>query len=439
MNEPEVKVSVILPVYNPGEGIRKCIDCLINQTLREIELIFIDDCGQDGAVEIIMEAAGRDNRIRLIDNPENMGAGRSRNRGIQEARGEYLAFVDPDDYVSQDFLKVLYSKGVQTDADIVKGVCKIIENDGSIGSDDPHRLNNKIKEGLQRRYPLFALFAFQHTTAIYRRKMILSGKVGYAPSNYSEDAAFLLKACANTSHIEFAEEAIYYYVSRGESSVRNFSVSRWTGELDSLKDMLGYIENHKMFTPEGVRFAIGHIVTVLDLQKYFDDREETHEESKGMLEELRTSVKALSFSQELMGIDVVIDILIKHRINLSPMPYGWQWRWIPYREYISRVKKWVGYLRKHPEDSCRSQNYLWRVFENAIDYDGWEKEKEYKKGSSLKEIRRLANQLPDRKVLTNDFISMKLFVDYGIDTFSLRKTKLGETVKQMASKVRQSG
>lgn len=107
----EIAVSVILPVYNPGKGIRKCIESLQRQTLRDIEMIFVDDCGTDGAMGQVKEAAARDSRIKYLINPHNIGSGPSRNRGIEAAEGEYLAFADPDDYLGEDFLELLYTRG----------------------------------------------------------------------------------------------------------------------------------------------------------------------------------------------------------------------------------------------------------------------------------------------------------------------------------------
>ena len=104
------KISVIIPVYNAGDGIKKCLDSLEKQTLKEVEFIFIDDCGTDQSMEIIEKAAAVDKRIRIIRNPYNIGAGNSRNVGIENATGEYLSFVDPDDYIEYNFLQLLYKK-----------------------------------------------------------------------------------------------------------------------------------------------------------------------------------------------------------------------------------------------------------------------------------------------------------------------------------------
>ena len=430
----EIKVSVILPVFNPGDGIHKCIDSLRRQTLREIEMIFVDDCGTDGAKEIILEAAASDTRIRLIENPKNMGAGRSRNNGIEEARGEYLSFIDPDDYVSIDFLEQLYKKAVQTGADIVKGIYKNVNEDGtSEPEDDQFNLNQRINEGLQNGYPLYSLFSFQHQDGIYRREMLIKNDVRYASSNISEDTVFLLKACYAAKGFSFAEGGSYYYVVREGSAVRSFSINRWKGEMISLHDMLQFIEKEHIFTPEGFRYAINHIVPVLDLLKYFED---TQQANKTMQESLRAELKSLSYIDEVMDIDVVIDAFMRMETNLSPIPYGWQWRQVPYREYMERVVAWVEFLGSHPEYAGKSKIYLWRVFEEAIVYDGWIHETEYKKSKALKELRKQANQLPDKRMLTDRFISMKLFIDYGIDTFSLRKTRLGKTVQALAAKVR---
>lgn len=432
----EIKVSVILPVFNPGDGIHKCIDSLIRQTLREIEMIFVDDCGTDGAKEIILEAAASDTRIRLIENPDNMGAGRSRNNGIEEARGEYLSFVDPDDYISFDFLEQLYKKAVQTGADIVKCVYKNVNEDGtSEPEDDQFNLNQRINEGLQRGYPLYSLFTFQHQDGIYRREMILENDVRYASSNISEDTVFLLKACYAAKSFAFAEGGSYYYVVREGSAVRSFSIKRWKGEMISLHDMLQFIEKEHVFTPEGFRYAINHIVPVLDLLKYFED---TQQECGTMQESLRAELESLSYIDEIMDIDVVIDAFLRMETNLSPIPYGWQWRQVPYREYMERVTTWVEFLGSHPEHAEKSKIYLWRVFEEAIVYDGWKYETEYKKSTALKELRNLGHQLPDKRILTDGFISMKLLINYGIDTFSMRKTRFGETVQALAAKARKS-
>ena len=97
------KVSVILPVYNVAPYLGRCIESLQAQTLADLEFIFVDDCSTDGSMESVEAWAEKDSRVRILRNEKNIGPGPSRNRGIEEARGEHLSFVDPDDYIAPDF------------------------------------------------------------------------------------------------------------------------------------------------------------------------------------------------------------------------------------------------------------------------------------------------------------------------------------------------
>ena len=96
------KVSVILPVYNVEKYIDKCIQSLLNQTLKDVEFIFVDDCSPDKSVDIIKKY--NDPRIKLVQHEVNKYTAEARNTGVKNATGEYIAFVDPDDYIDNNFL-----------------------------------------------------------------------------------------------------------------------------------------------------------------------------------------------------------------------------------------------------------------------------------------------------------------------------------------------
>lgn len=114
-----IKISVIVPVYNVENYLRECLESIINQTLKEIEILCIDDCSTDNSYSILEEYAKKDNRIILIKNLENKGGGYNRNIGIKEARGEYISFIDSDDYVLKDYLENLYNTAKKYNSDIV--------------------------------------------------------------------------------------------------------------------------------------------------------------------------------------------------------------------------------------------------------------------------------------------------------------------------------
>lgn len=114
------KVSIIVPVYNVEKYLKRCLDSLVNQTLKDIEIICINDGSTDGSLAILNEYVRNDDRIVVI-NQENSGQSVARNRGIDVAKGEYLGFVDSDDWVSEDYFEKLHNSAIQNNAEIAVG------------------------------------------------------------------------------------------------------------------------------------------------------------------------------------------------------------------------------------------------------------------------------------------------------------------------------
>ena len=115
--QSEIKVSVIMPVYNAENYLRTALDSVIDQTLREIEIICIDDGSTDKSLEIIKEYQKNDSRIRIVTE-NNAGPGAARNKGIVRARGKYIAFLDADDFYELTLLSELYSFSEEEGLDI---------------------------------------------------------------------------------------------------------------------------------------------------------------------------------------------------------------------------------------------------------------------------------------------------------------------------------
>ena len=113
------KVSVILPIYNVEKYLRKCLDSVVNQTLKDIEIICINDCSADNCENIILEYAKKDGRIKLINHLENQGLGYARNTGLINSNCDYISFIDSDDFISIDYIEYLYNTAIKYDADIV--------------------------------------------------------------------------------------------------------------------------------------------------------------------------------------------------------------------------------------------------------------------------------------------------------------------------------
>ena len=128
-----VKVSVILPVYNASDYLHQCMDSIVGQTLKDIEIICVDDGSTDNSLDILKEYEQKDKRVKVIQQ-KNAGAGAARNNGLSIATGEYLSFLDSDDFFEPDMLEKAYEKAKGSNAQIVvfrsdqyrrfEGICK---------------------------------------------------------------------------------------------------------------------------------------------------------------------------------------------------------------------------------------------------------------------------------------------------------------------------
>lgn len=112
------KVSVIIPVYNPGKYLRQCLDSVLTQTLKEIEIIAVDDGSTDGSSEILKEYAIKYDNFNTIKNPNKNGVKAARSCGLRNAHGDYIGWVDADDYVAPDMFEKLYKNAIVKNADL---------------------------------------------------------------------------------------------------------------------------------------------------------------------------------------------------------------------------------------------------------------------------------------------------------------------------------
>ena len=129
MEQSEVKISVVMPVLNTAAYIRECMESLVNQTLREIEILCVDGGSTDGTREILEEYAKRDHRVRILEDTKG-STGYANNLGMEKAVGEYVAIVEPDDFVSLDMYERLYSVAKENYADVVRADYQVFFGQG---------------------------------------------------------------------------------------------------------------------------------------------------------------------------------------------------------------------------------------------------------------------------------------------------------------------
>lgn len=208
-------VSVIIPVYNTEKYLCKCLDSVCAQTLQDIEIICVNDCSTDDSLQILQEYAQKDNRIKLISFTQNKGAAIARNTAIDEAKGEYIGFVDSDDYIDLDFYEKLHNTAKKENADIAKGKLYLYNiNTDKIYLEDWIDINDKVKENK-------AHFYFTFTTGIYKRDFIIKHDIRFLQGLiHFEDPYFTIKANIFSTNLTIDDSARYYYIDNAESTSR---------------------------------------------------------------------------------------------------------------------------------------------------------------------------------------------------------------------------
>ena len=147
------KVSVIIPNFNNARYIQEAIQSVLNQTLKDIEVIIVDDCSTDNSWEILQKLQKQDSRIKIIRNVENSGAGISRNVGLDIASGEFIKFLDSDDTMNLDVLEYMYNTAKKQNSQIVCGYMQSVHEDGSINKYSPFFYKRSLMLDQQRITP----------------------------------------------------------------------------------------------------------------------------------------------------------------------------------------------------------------------------------------------------------------------------------------------
>lgn len=213
-----MKISVIIPVYNVEKYIEKCLDSVVNQTYKNIEIIIIDDETPDGSIEICKKYIKSDDRIILIQQ-KNKGLSGARNTGLKKATGEYVLFVDSDDYLSKDAVQKFadYITSSNKKLDVVSGnalkvngeVSKSIIVGGNIEDTTGEiALKNQIKS-YQYNAPVWL--------RIYRRNFLIEEQLFFEEGLLHEDEYWTPFVLAKSKEIRHIENTFYYYVERENS------------------------------------------------------------------------------------------------------------------------------------------------------------------------------------------------------------------------------
>lgn len=229
---PKVKVSIIMPAYNAERTIERALDSCIHQSLQEIEVIVIDDCSQDSTPKILIEMQKEHpDRVRAVFQSENKKQGAARNVGINCAQGEYILFVDSDDWIEPQACELLYECAVKTKADIVCGDYDWVWPDGRTKQINVYEnarecigaqtVETKKKLLMQPGYFFCKL---------YRKSMLEAKQIRFPEGLYYEDSAFNTLTMLASDRVEKIDYTFYNYFQNDASTVH-----KPENQLDKIK------------------------------------------------------------------------------------------------------------------------------------------------------------------------------------------------------------
>lgn len=260
MNNTTPLVSVIVPMYNVEEFLSKCVDSLLVQTLGEIEVVLVDDGSPDRCGDIAERYAEKDSRVRVLHRP-NGGLGPARNSGMKVARGEYVGFVDSDDWVDRDMYERLYQTAEEAHADIALSQLRVVRNGDDAGRKD-HPFAGRVLSGSEEIFELRRSFygagaervvedpvPVSVCPNIYRRTLLTSNDLKFTDVR-SEDKIFNTRAFRAAKCVAVMHGAPYCYRKDGQPSITKAFKEK---SIDEFFDLFDALEKLALEEPDEFR------------------------------------------------------------------------------------------------------------------------------------------------------------------------------------------
>lgn len=305
----DVKVSIVIPVYNVQSYLSQCLDSVINQTLKEIQIICVNDGSTDGSTDILNEYVKKDDRI-LVINQENSGCAVARKTGLKHSTGEYIEFVDSDDWLELDAIEKTYNNAVSNNSDLVLfPICRYDQSENKFfesGStvkdyfDDETIDYNNFTFSLKDIKPFLLNSSFSVWFKLYKADFIKEYDDFYFPKHMNfEDVPFHVQVMIRAKKISFCPGKLYNYRTSNLDSITN---SVYVKErIFDIFDTINYVENILMdnnlreeYNSEFIIFKINQ------LSFWFQKSDEKYKEK--LFKYVRKDFEAMKLTDEEINI-----------------------------------------------------------------------------------------------------------------------------------------
>lgn len=320
-----VKASIIIPVYNAELYIQECLNSILKQTFQDFEVIAIDDGSTDTSAELLQKARASDCRIRVL-RQENKGSAAARNYGMLQAEGNYIAFVDADDWLDPDFLRVLVELIETEEADIA--VCDFFREGKKEGNWQPGTFNEK---------QIFAEFLNQRLfnrimNKLYRKDLIKSIMFP-AGRNYMEDAVWTSEVLAKTTRLTRTDRALYFYriqensISHSRKKKSSVICGKFRNNIDREKIILEHLDfqdqdNCDRYAKEVFALFDEMFRSNVDLEKFdtFEKARELAAAAKGNLRSRAQNKRDFLLLKDILTLENSRFIQKRHRWRILRSP-----------------------------------------------------------------------------------------------------------------------
>ena len=310
-------ISIIIPAYNAERNLTRCIDSIISQTYRNIEIIIVNDGSTDRTRELCEEAKKTDERIVII-NKENGGQSSARNRGLRDANGSYICFVDSDDYVSNEMIEKLYNLQKEYDADVVeiaytitkgsKGM-KLSKERIDVYTGHNSILYNYLMNGMKKynSYPVW--------TKMYRKNCIAENS--FCEDVIYEDILFNFQVLKSISKYVVSNQVMYFYcVNQGSTTRSKFGIKNMDA-IDVGRKIRNYTENsgdYMLIQAGRVTLARRYFMCLCTMIKYgVDDNIDAKFFVYESIDNLRKNYKLLMKTKMALSRKIILSMIVLNK------------------------------------------------------------------------------------------------------------------------------
>lgn len=306
-----VKISAIIPVYNSEKYLKRCIDSLLNQTLKEIEIILINDGSTDGSQEIIEAYVKKFPLIFKAFSQSNHGQAFSRNLGLKYATGEFISFIDSDDYLELNAYEEAYNYSLSNNLDIV--CFNFFEENNSIKKvSSYYKFNN---------YPNDVKYILNETSPvnkIIRKTLILENNIKFMENYIYEDLELIPKLVLYTNKIGFLDKCLYNYVIHENSTMRQLEYTQKLNSIYFVTDSLMKSFENTKYTKELEYIFIEHLLhgATLRYLQYPEGKNDIEKISNIMKTNFPNWNKNIYYKKQSIKYKIVCELAYYKKISL---------------------------------------------------------------------------------------------------------------------------